>query len=219
MSGSTTELNLKTAVDSDDTADYLTLSLASSLQTIDALYNNTTGHTHSGAHQGGPIGSIPATAIPDGSITSAKIADATIVAADVALNGITQGWISKGLNSNPTTTSSAYVDLDGDGSSNQLRVDFTSKGGDLLVWLDATTSNSLATALNGIALTLDGAAEVAEVVTNFGGVGYVAQMSTAWLFTGVSAGAHFIKGRWYTNSGTATASQIRRRLLILERIR
>lgn len=84
MSGSTAELNLKTAVDSDDTADYLTLSLASSLQTVDALFNNTTGHSHSGLHQGGPIGSIPAGAIADGSITSAKIADGTIQAVDIA---------------------------------------------------------------------------------------------------------------------------------------
>jgi hypothetical protein len=75
MSGATTELSLATAVDADDNADYLTLSLANSLRTVDALFNNVTGHTHGGAHQGGPIGSVPITAIPDGSITSAKIAD------------------------------------------------------------------------------------------------------------------------------------------------
>ena len=52
MSGATTELSLATAVDSDDNADYLTLSLATSLRTVDALFNNVTGHTHNGAHQG-----------------------------------------------------------------------------------------------------------------------------------------------------------------------
>jgi hypothetical protein len=89
VSGSTTELNLKTAVDSDDTADYLTISLADSLRTVDALYNNVTGHNHSGAHQGGPIASVPATALADGSITSAKIADGAIVTVDLADGAVT----------------------------------------------------------------------------------------------------------------------------------
>ena len=89
MSGSTPELALATAVDADDNADYLTISLADSLRTVDALFNNVTGHIHAGAHQGGPIGLIPATAIPDGSITSAKIADGTITALDIADGTIT----------------------------------------------------------------------------------------------------------------------------------
>jgi len=56
MPGSTVELNLKTAVDSDDNADYLTISLADSLRTLDALFSSATGHNHSGAaHQGGAI--------------------------------------------------------------------------------------------------------------------------------------------------------------------
>ena len=81
MPGSTPELALKTAVDADDNADYLTLSLADSLRTVDALFSNTSGHTHSGVHQGGPIGTG---SIPDGSITSAKIADGTITSVDLA---------------------------------------------------------------------------------------------------------------------------------------
>src|SRR5215467_10146160 len=55
MSGSTTELSLSTAVDSDDNADYLTIALANSLRTVDALFNSVTGHNHASAHQGGPI--------------------------------------------------------------------------------------------------------------------------------------------------------------------
>jgi hypothetical protein len=84
MSGATTELNLATAVDADDNADYLTLSLANSLRTVDALFNNVSGHTHSGAHQGGAIGTIPASAIPPNSITSAMIVDGAITSADIA---------------------------------------------------------------------------------------------------------------------------------------
>ena len=89
MSGSTPELALSTAVDSDDAADYLTLSLANSLRTVDGLFSSTTGHTHSGAHQGGAIGTIPAGSIPDGSITSAKLADGTIATTDLADRSVT----------------------------------------------------------------------------------------------------------------------------------
>jgi hypothetical protein len=55
MSTPTPELGLQQGVDSDDTADYLTINLASSLVTIDSLFNQVAGHTHAGAHQGGPI--------------------------------------------------------------------------------------------------------------------------------------------------------------------
>lgn len=89
MSGSTTELNLRTAVDADDNADYLTLDLANSLRTIDALFNNVTGHTHQSAHQGGPL-LIGAGQIADGSITSVKIADGAIGTVDLG-DGVVTG--------------------------------------------------------------------------------------------------------------------------------
>lgn len=95
MSGATTELGLAIAVDADDNADYLTIGLANALRTLDALLNNATGHTHNGAHQGGPIGAIPAGSIPDGSITSAKIADggiATVDLADLAVTNAKLGY-------------------------------------------------------------------------------------------------------------------------------
>lgn len=94
MPGSTTELNLSTAVDTDDNADYLTISLANSLRTLDGTYNSATGHTHNGAHQGGPIGTIPIGSIPDGSITSAKIADGTIATADLANASVTNAKLA-----------------------------------------------------------------------------------------------------------------------------
>jgi hypothetical protein len=88
MSGSTPELSLATAVDADDNADYLTINLANSLRTVDALFNNVTGHSHNGAHQGGPV--APAA----GSITSGMIADGTIVAADIANATITNAKLA-----------------------------------------------------------------------------------------------------------------------------
>jgi hypothetical protein len=60
MSDLTAELNLALCVDNDDTADYLTQTagLRGSLSTIDGLFNSTTGHNHSGAHQGGSFTSL-----------------------------------------------------------------------------------------------------------------------------------------------------------------
>jgi len=58
MSDLSPELNLALAVDDDDTADYLdapTNSLRSSLLVLDGLFNATTGHNHSGSHQGGAL--------------------------------------------------------------------------------------------------------------------------------------------------------------------
>lgn len=55
MSELTPELNLITAQDDDDTADYLTLDLKGSLGIIDGLFSATTGHAHNGAHQGGEL--------------------------------------------------------------------------------------------------------------------------------------------------------------------
>src|SRR5215467_15380555 len=95
MSGSTPELNLATAVDADDNADYLTINLANSLRNIDALFNNVTGHNHGGAHQGGPVspaaGSIPGTAITDGSITNAKLGP-DVARANLLTNGGFEIW-------------------------------------------------------------------------------------------------------------------------------
>jgi len=70
MPNITPELGLALAVDSDDTATYLETNLGGSLTTVDSLFNNTSGHTHSGAHQGGPITSA---GVADGSLTNAKL--------------------------------------------------------------------------------------------------------------------------------------------------
>lgn len=55
MSDTTAELALKLAVDADDTTDYLTIALRSSLNVLDGVFNSTTGHNHNGAHQGGNL--------------------------------------------------------------------------------------------------------------------------------------------------------------------
>jgi hypothetical protein len=108
MPGTTTELALSTAVDADDNADYLTISLANSLRTVDALFNNVTGHNHGAAHQGGPIA---AAGIPAGSITSAMIADGTIATVDLAAGAATNLMAFASINSSfSTTTPNAWVE-------------------------------------------------------------------------------------------------------------
>jgi hypothetical protein len=57
MPNKTQELGLNLALDNDDAADYEVVYLADSLTTIDGLFNQGNGHTHSGPHQGGLIGS------------------------------------------------------------------------------------------------------------------------------------------------------------------
>lgn len=55
MSDTTAELALKLAIDIDDTADYLTVALRQSLNTLDGVFSSSTGHNHNGAHQGGNL--------------------------------------------------------------------------------------------------------------------------------------------------------------------
>jgi hypothetical protein len=109
MSGSTVELNLATATDTDDNADYLTLSLANSLRTVDGLFNSVTGHTHGGAHQGGPVspaaGSLPGSALANGTVTNAKLGSDT-ARANLLTNGGFEIW-QRG--NGPFAATSAYT--------------------------------------------------------------------------------------------------------------
>src|SRR5215472_4945727 len=92
----TPELGLVKAQDGDDTADYLVTNLANSLGTIDSLFNATSGHTHGGIHQGGPISSIPASAIADGTITSNMILDGAIQTTDLADSAVSTNKLANG---------------------------------------------------------------------------------------------------------------------------
>jgi hypothetical protein len=79
----TAELNLPVALDDDDTADYLTLSLADALEILDGLFNAATGHNHNGAHQGQNLtlvdmaGDLPFTRIT-GQIAAAQLLVETV---------------------------------------------------------------------------------------------------------------------------------------------
>jgi hypothetical protein len=99
MSTPTTELGLQRAVDADDTADYLVTNLANSLTTVDSLFNNVSGHTHSGAHQGGPIATLG-----PGSVTNANLGP-DVARANLLTNGGFEIW-QRG--NGPFTASGAY---------------------------------------------------------------------------------------------------------------
>src|SRR6266576_1939824 len=62
-------------------------------------------------HSSGKGVVLTAGAIPSGLITSAMIADGTIQPADLAANAATISRFTAGSTSNPTTTSSSFVDL------------------------------------------------------------------------------------------------------------
>jgi hypothetical protein len=194
MTGTTTgETALATATDSDDVENYGTVALPVVLQTIADKFDHTAGHDHSGAGAGKLI---PSTAL--------------------AANAVTQVGFSKGLTSSPTTTSTTYVTLDGDGSSNELRVDLTTTGGDLLCWLAASLFNSTAGQTVSVALSLDAGTEVGDQEMVAPSSNYREQMSTVWRFTGVSAAAHVVRARWKVGANTGTAQSTFRNLLVME---
>jgi hypothetical protein len=83
MTNLTSELNLIQGELADDTANYLTIDLANSLNILDGLFNNSTGHTHSGAHQGAVLG---ANSFVDNTIPGAKLADGSVTYAKLAAN-------------------------------------------------------------------------------------------------------------------------------------
>jgi len=98
MSDLTAELNLALAVDNDDQADYLVTDsgLRGSLKTLDGLFNSSVGHTHNGAHQGGVITSIPASAIPDGAIGTPELADGAATTPKIADGAVTASKFAAG---------------------------------------------------------------------------------------------------------------------------
>src|SRR5262245_11263556 len=97
MTTLTPELNLVKGENADDTADYLTISLANSLGILDGLFNATTGHTHSGSHQGAVLG---ANAIVDNTLNGSKLVNGSVTYAKLAANMLesmfASTWTSQG---------------------------------------------------------------------------------------------------------------------------
>lgn len=123
---------------------------------------------------------------------------------------ITQRGLAVGSTSGPTNTSGAFVDM------TDMSVTLTTLGGDLLVQFNGAMSHSLVGGLVGVALRLDSGSDVARVDGQFYAASVPMPFGTGYLFTGVAAGSHTVKARWFTGSGTATAVGTERTLTVLE---
>src|SRR5262249_3185691 len=149
---------------------------------------------HSGAHQGGPIGSIPASAIPNGTITSAMIADGTITSADIADGTIATADIAPNavqhllgqyvaMTTFSTTTVGSWV-------TTPITLNSNSGGGTLRVEATVMISLSVAGAAVYAEFRLDAAdsGQLAVVNVNANQVVTLAFQQ----YGGLSAGAHTI---------------------------
>lgn len=135
----------------------------------------------------------------------------SVETADLAANAVTEARRALAVTGSPTTTSATYVDLtDMDTGS------FTTFGGPLLVHLVCVVQHTVANTLISMALSLDAAAEQGEVAVQPPAIGQSVTLATAFLFTGVTAGSHRVKGRWSTNAATAFAVGTQRRMIVVE---
>lgn len=196
MSGTTPELALQTAVDSDDNADYLTLNLANSLRTIDALFNNVTGHTHASAHQGGPI-TIGASNIADGSINSAKIADGSIATIDLADGAVTSAKLAPPIDIAGYFRSTASATLPTTGAGIELY--YTSNQGILQAY-DRAAAAYRPLNLYGSAVSVTGPTTVTGTLAVTGAV----TMSSTLAASGQINAAGFMTQNYYYFSPSST---------------
>jgi hypothetical protein len=143
-------------------------------------------------------------------LTAADFAAGIITTAALGVTSVSQVGSAAGATSAPLTVSATYVDVP------DMSVTFTpSTTCDVLVWFNCTTYNSNPGAVNVIGLSLDGAAEVAEIQPSIPTSNATISPSIAHRFSGVSATAHTVKARWYTNAGTAVMLTTLRRMVVV----
>jgi hypothetical protein len=188
MSDTTAELALKTAVDADDAADYLTIDLRNSLNTVDGLFNSSTGHNHNGAHQGGNL--------VFGVLNTTSIAFA---------NGATLGPFATG---NQLRFQSTNVSFSG-----TLTVDGTSSQAGAATFGSTVGVTGLLTASGGVqggggaftTLTASGAAILSSSLS-VGGTTTVAALNSSGTITAaaLSAADVYATTGWHRNSTAGT---------------
>lgn len=148
-------------------------------------------------------------------ITGAPISPGSVGTAEIAANATFQTGIAVATTSGPSTGSAAYVDVP------EMAVTLSTVGGELLVWFTGVFYNSNATGATYCAISLDGAAEVAERYIAPSGANEQAPLVIAHRFAGVSGtvGApvsHTVKVRWKTASPTSTTAGVFRSLIVME---
>jgi hypothetical protein len=116
-----------------------------------------------------------------------------------------------GVTSNPTTTSGTLVNL------TDLAATLTTVGGDLFATTTVNLSGSTTPQLIYLALALDGtAASPSQMQSSVAASGASLVMTTSYHWAGVTAGAHTITTQWATSTGTATAVNTARVLIVEE---
>jgi hypothetical protein len=115
-----------------------------------------------------------------------------------------------GSASAPTTTSATYVDL------TDMSVTLTTRGGDLVVLFCGAFAHSGVGNSITVGLSLDAAAEVADMPINEMVANLGFNTATTFRFPAPAAGSHTIKARWKTNGATATALATARYMIVTE---
>jgi hypothetical protein len=141
---------------------------------------------------------------------SSSVVAGSIDTARLAANAVSQTGAAIGSSGAITTTSTTDVNM------TDMAVTLTTVGGDLLCWFEGTFTHS-ASGVVILGISLDGASAGGmgrkAVVANSGGV----SIGTLARFTGVAAGSHTVRVVWSVVSGTATANNNERYLLIEEK--
>ena len=150
------------------------------------------------------------TAVAFSALAGADFPAGVVTTVAIGVTAVSQVSSAIGATSAPITVSATYVDVP------DMSVTFTpSTTCDVLVWFNCTTYNSTPTAVNIIGLSLDAAAEVAEIQPSIPTSNATISPSIAHRFSGVTATAHTIKARWYTNAGTAVMLTTLRRMVVV----
>ena len=119
---------------------------------------------------------------------------ASIASADLVANSVTQQALSSAFSG--TTTSTSYVDITGGSAT------LTTTGGVLVAIAVQCANMTAATNASYLALSLDAATEVGEVVTVPANASQFVQVAI-YLFTGVSAASHTVKARYKVSASTS----------------
>lgn len=113
-----------------------------------------------------------------------------------------------GSTANPTTTSSSYATLA------DMSVSITTQASASVLVVCSSSISNTNSSLNYLALDVDGGTEVAEVRTGLNNS--TGNITTSYLFTGLTAASHTFRARWKTSAGTLTGVETNRSISVVE---
>lgn len=140
--------------------------------------------------------------------------------AEVTANAISQSGVSIGLDDDVINLSAtSYFTIDGNGTSDELRVDLTTTSGSTVLWwltvtvMQTTGSGDSAT----VTISVDGGTELTpEGVHTTDNTNRQHGIVVFGRITGLSAAAHVFRARCKFSGGTWTMNGIKRSLLVRE---